>query len=170
MEREQGTRVDTDLLARAIQQARRELASARGVVEEAKKSSELIRSEAARYADELRRASDEHAALILREAEQRAAAARQTDDESHSVLLTGIAASQDRLRELANRVRDIASSLESVVDDSASSASPRGQGVTDRTTRGGVPHLAYCGPDGALVLDIFQPVREDYRERWTAGC
>ena len=31
---------------------------------------------------------------------------------------------------------------------------------------GGVEHSAYCGPDGALVIDIFQPVREDYRERW----
>ena len=28
---------------------------------------------------------------------------------------------------------------------------------------GGVEHSAYCGPDGALVLDVFQPVREDYR-------
>jgi quercetin dioxygenase-like cupin family protein len=33
---------------------------------------------------------------------------------------------------------------------------------------GGVEHSAYCGPDGALVLDVFQPVREDYRERWHA--
>ncbi len=31
---------------------------------------------------------------------------------------------------------------------------------------GGVEHSAYCGPEGALVLDVFQPVREDYRERW----
>jgi quercetin dioxygenase-like cupin family protein len=31
---------------------------------------------------------------------------------------------------------------------------------------GGVEHSAYCGPDGALVLDVFTPVREDYRERW----
>jgi quercetin dioxygenase-like cupin family protein len=31
---------------------------------------------------------------------------------------------------------------------------------------GGVKHSAYCGPDGALVLDVFTPVREDYRERW----
>ncbi len=31
---------------------------------------------------------------------------------------------------------------------------------------GGVEHSAYCGPEGALVLDIFQPVREDYLERW----
>lgn len=34
---------------------------------------------------------------------------------------------------------------------------------------GGVPHSAHAGPEGALMLDIFQPVREDYRERWEAG-
>ena len=31
---------------------------------------------------------------------------------------------------------------------------------------GGVEHSADCGPEGALVIDICQPVREDYRERW----
>lgn len=31
---------------------------------------------------------------------------------------------------------------------------------------GGIEHSAYCGPDGALVLDVFCPVREDYRARW----
>jgi quercetin dioxygenase-like cupin family protein len=31
---------------------------------------------------------------------------------------------------------------------------------------GGVEHSAYCGPQGALVLDVFTPVREDYEERW----
>ena len=31
---------------------------------------------------------------------------------------------------------------------------------------GGVEHSAYSGPEGALVLDVFQPVRDDYRERW----
>ena len=31
---------------------------------------------------------------------------------------------------------------------------------------GGVEHSAYCGPEGATVLDVFRPVREDYRERW----
>jgi quercetin dioxygenase-like cupin family protein len=31
---------------------------------------------------------------------------------------------------------------------------------------GGVEHSAYCGPEGALVLDVFHPVREDYLERW----
>ena len=33
---------------------------------------------------------------------------------------------------------------------------------------GGVEHSAVCGPEGALVLDVFRPVREDYRERWQA--
>jgi quercetin dioxygenase-like cupin family protein len=28
---------------------------------------------------------------------------------------------------------------------------------------GGIEHSAYCGPDGATVLDVFCPVREDYR-------
>jgi quercetin dioxygenase-like cupin family protein len=31
---------------------------------------------------------------------------------------------------------------------------------------GHVEHSAYCGPEGATVIDIFCPVREDYRERW----
>ena len=30
---------------------------------------------------------------------------------------------------------------------------------------GGVEHAARCGPEGATVIDVFQPVREDYRER-----
>ena len=33
---------------------------------------------------------------------------------------------------------------------------------------GGVEHSGYGGPEGALVIDIFQPVREDYLERWKA--
>ena len=30
---------------------------------------------------------------------------------------------------------------------------------------GGVEHAARCGPEGATVVDVFQPVREDYRDR-----
>jgi quercetin dioxygenase-like cupin family protein len=33
---------------------------------------------------------------------------------------------------------------------------------------GGVEHYGIGGPEGALVLDVFNPVREDYRERWSA--
>jgi quercetin dioxygenase-like cupin family protein len=31
---------------------------------------------------------------------------------------------------------------------------------------GGMEHSAYCGPDGATVIDVFQPVREDYLSRY----
>jgi quercetin dioxygenase-like cupin family protein len=34
---------------------------------------------------------------------------------------------------------------------------------------GFVEHAAACGPDGALVLDVFRPIREDYRERAKAS-
>jgi unsaturated pyranuronate lyase len=30
---------------------------------------------------------------------------------------------------------------------------------------GGVEHAAHCGPEGATVVDVFQPVREDYLAR-----
>jgi quercetin dioxygenase-like cupin family protein len=30
---------------------------------------------------------------------------------------------------------------------------------------GGVEHSAHCGPEGATVIDVFQPVREDYLSR-----
>jgi quercetin dioxygenase-like cupin family protein len=35
---------------------------------------------------------------------------------------------------------------------------------------GGVEHSAYCGSEGALVLDVFTPVREDYEERWRSAA
>ncbi|MFN2628548.1 MAG: cupin domain-containing protein [Gaiellaceae bacterium] len=36
---------------------------------------------------------------------------------------------------------------------------------------GGIEHSARCGPEGATVVDVFQPVREDYlaRHRGEAG-
>jgi quercetin dioxygenase-like cupin family protein len=37
------------------------------------------------------------------------------------------------------------------------------------TIPGGVPHSGRAGPEGATVVDVFQPVREDYRERWEAA-
>jgi hypothetical protein len=32
---------------------------------------------------------------------------------------------------------------------------------------GGVEHSAHAGPEGATVVDVFQPVREDYRARYS---
>jgi quercetin dioxygenase-like cupin family protein len=34
---------------------------------------------------------------------------------------------------------------------------------------GGLEHGARFGPEGATVLDVFQPVREEYRRQWTGG-
>jgi len=51
-----------------------------------------------------------------------------------------------------------------VVDDVAHELEP----FEGYVLPGGVEHSAYCGPEGALVLDVFRPVREDYRERWQA--
>jgi quercetin dioxygenase-like cupin family protein len=34
---------------------------------------------------------------------------------------------------------------------------------------GGIEHSATFGPEGATVLDVFHPVRDDYRERWLGG-
>jgi quercetin dioxygenase-like cupin family protein len=31
---------------------------------------------------------------------------------------------------------------------------------------GDVEHSAYCGPEGATLIDVFRPAREDYRARW----
>jgi quercetin dioxygenase-like cupin family protein len=33
---------------------------------------------------------------------------------------------------------------------------------------GGVEHSTVAGPEGSTVIDVFQPVREDYRERYDA--
>jgi quercetin dioxygenase-like cupin family protein len=49
-----------------------------------------------------------------------------------------------------------------VVDDEAHELGP----MEGYVLPGGVEHSAYCGPEGALVIDVFQPVRDDYKERW----
>ncbi len=33
----------------------------------------------------------------------------------------------------------------------------------------GTPHSAVAGPEGARVLDVWAPVREDYREQLAAA-
>jgi quercetin dioxygenase-like cupin family protein len=31
--------------------------------------------------------------------------------------------------------------------------------------RGGIPHRAQAGPDGAVVIDVFSPIRDDWEDR-----
>lgn len=35
---------------------------------------------------------------------------------------------------------------------------------------GEVEHSAYFGPEGATLIDVFTPVRDDYRERWESAA
>jgi hypothetical protein len=106
---------------RAIEQARGELAAARRAVDEAERSSALIRAEAARYEEARRREADQHAARIVRDAEQRAAGLASTDKERVATALADIDAYENRLRDLAEHLRAVAASLENASRDEAGS-------------------------------------------------
>ena len=54
--------------------------------------------------------------------------------------------------------------LELTIDGATSTLGPMDGAVIP----GGVPHGALAGPEGAVMLDVFQPAREDYRALWTA--
>lgn len=53
-----------------------------------------------------------------------------------------------------------------VVDDVARELGP----MEGYVLPGDVEHSAYCGPEGATVIDVFCPVREDYREKWNGSA
>lgn len=55
----------------------------------------------------------------------------------------------------------LAGSMTMVVGDESHNCGPMDAFVMP----GGVEHGGTAGPDGATVLDVFVPVREDYRER-----
>ena len=55
----------------------------------------------------------------------------------------------------------LSGSLTLVVD-----GEPRELGPMDAVALpGGIEHSAVAGPDGAVMLDVFSPVREDYRAK-----
>lgn len=92
-------------------------AAARQIVEEAEASGAEIRGDADRYAEDRRRKADEQAAKILSEAKRNAASIAETSQERHRVVLTNIATSEARLRDLAKSLRAVASALDTVVGD-----------------------------------------------------
>jgi quercetin dioxygenase-like cupin family protein len=55
----------------------------------------------------------------------------------------------------------LAGSMTMVVDGITHECGP----MTAYVLPGGVEHGGTAGPEGATVLDVFAPVREDYRER-----
>jgi hypothetical protein len=115
--REQAEQAAGDIRRRVRQEAETARASAQEIVAEAESTSADTRSEADRYAENRRREADAHAAKIVLEAEQRAASIADAAEERHREVLTNIATSEARLRDLAKSLRGVASALDTVVGD-----------------------------------------------------
>jgi hypothetical protein len=115
--KEDATRLAEELRARASEEAESARASARERVEAAKAESSDIRAEADRYAGERRREADVQAAQVVRDAERRAASIAEAAAERHRVVLANIETSESRLRDLAESLRRVAGSLDTIVDD-----------------------------------------------------
>jgi quercetin dioxygenase-like cupin family protein len=53
-----------------------------------------------------------------------------------------------------------------VIDDVARELGP----MEGYVLPGNVVHSAYCGPEGATVVDVFSPIREEYRRTWEGSA
>jgi hypothetical protein len=53
-----------------------------------------------------------------------------------------------------------------VIDDVARELGP----MEGYVLPGNVVHSAYCGPEGATVVDVFSPIREEYRKTWEGSA
>jgi hypothetical protein len=115
--RDQAQQAVTELRLKAKQEGETARASAQLIVEEAEAAAADTRGEADRYADNRRREADAHAAKIVFEAERSASSIAEMSEERHRVVLTNIATSEARLRDLAKSLRGVASALDTVVGD-----------------------------------------------------
>jgi hypothetical protein len=104
-------------LASAQQESEKARASAQQMLKESEAASKDVRADADRYAVNRRREADSQAAKLVFEAERNAASVADTSKERHRVVLTNIATSEARLRELAKSLRGVASALDTVVGD-----------------------------------------------------
>jgi hypothetical protein len=117
--REEAARLAEEIRRQAVREADGERATSRRTLEEAELTATEIKGGADDYAATRRRDADERAAQIIREAEERAKALQTGADERDRTLRANIAASEQRLRELANSLRVVASSLDGLVGDNA---------------------------------------------------
>jgi hypothetical protein len=109
-----------EMISRAREESETTRASAQHALDEAEAASKDLRSDADRYATNRRREADEQAAQIVVEAERNAAVIADTAKERHRVVLTNIATSEARLRDLAKSLRGVASALDKVVGEKVS--------------------------------------------------
>ena len=115
--REEAEQAATEIRRRARLEAETTRAAAQQTLEQAEAAGADMRSEADRYGANRHREADAHAAKIVLEAERKAADIADTSEERHRVVLTNIATSEARLRELAKSLRKVASALDTVVGD-----------------------------------------------------
>jgi type IV secretory pathway VirB10-like protein len=104
-----------EIRSRAREESQSVRTSAQQILDEAEATSAEVRTEADRYAESRRREADAQAAKLVVEAEQKAAAIADASRERHRVVLSNIATSEARLRDLAKSLRGVASALDTVV-------------------------------------------------------
>jgi hypothetical protein len=113
-------------------------ASAQQILDEAEAASSDVRAQADRYAEERRREADTQAAKAVLEAERKAASIADTSKERHRVVLSNIATSEARLRDLAKSLRGVASALDTVVGEGQEEGAPNAgsleESLRSRTT------------------------------------
>jgi hypothetical protein len=113
--REEAKQTAKEIRRQAKEESETARASARQMLEEAETASKEVRADADLYAVNRRREADAQAAKIVVEAERNAASVADTSKERHRVVLTNIATSEARLRDLAKSLRGVASALDTVV-------------------------------------------------------
>ena len=116
--REEAKQTAKEIRRQAKEESETARASAKQMFEEAETAIKDVRADADRYAVNCRREADAQAAKIVFEAEPNAGSiAEDTSKERHRVVLTNIATSEARLRDLAKSFRGVASALDTVVGD-----------------------------------------------------
>jgi hypothetical protein len=103
---------------------------------EAEGESQAMLRDAEREAREIRERAEAKAAAIMLEAERSAGSMADTSRERHRVVLSNIATSEARLRDLAKSLRGVATALDTVVgDDSSVEPTANGHGLEGRAYR-----------------------------------
>lgn len=103
---------------------------------EAEEQSQAMLRDAERDAREIRERAEAKAAAIVLEAERAAGSMADTSRERHRVVLSNIATSEARLRDLAKSLRGVATALDTVVgDDPSLEPTANGHGREGRAYR-----------------------------------
>jgi hypothetical protein len=117
--RQQAAKAAHDLREQAAAEADADRSEARRQLARVKEEARGIRHDADTYAEGRKHDADAQAMRVIREAEHRAGEIASAAAERHQVLLNDIAFSENRMREFAASLREVATRLEEVADASA---------------------------------------------------